>query len=141
MAQQALRFKSGSRARRWGTERKCGVSQCGDLLTIVWRVSVVRQDCRRGWKSASDRPRKRLAPLWPRIAQTCPSDHPTDVYVYTRRTINGGRRGRSFGGFPVADSTRRAWMRRDRLVTVSRGTRTNMRKYAFQRKSFFHFKG
>lgn len=81
---QWIRFKSGRRTRHRKTERECVISQGeGDLLTIMLHVSLMRQDCRRGWKSTSDRSRMRLSALSTRIAQTCLSN-PLCIYVYTR---------------------------------------------------------
>ena len=83
------RFKRGRwtrHSRRKGRRKKCviqpDVRAGGNLLTIMLHLSVVRQNCRRGWESTSVRSRKRLAPLWARIAQTCLGQ--PCVYVYTR---------------------------------------------------------
>lgn len=80
------------------------ISECANLLTIVWYVLAVRQDCRRrGWKSTSDPPRKRLTPIPVLIAQTCfPS--PLRLRVHTtsgrgRGVERGLRRERLEGGW------------------------------------------
>ncbi|CAL1676417.1 unnamed protein product [Lasius platythorax] len=70
------------------------IGEFANLLTIVWYVLAVRQDCRRrGWKSTSDPPRKRLTPIPVLIAQTClPS--PLRLRVHTtgeRATADGTR--------------------------------------------------
>lgn len=101
----------------------CDRAMCeGNLLTIVLHVSVVRQDCRRGWKSTSDRPWKRLVPLSTRIAQTCLSNPLPSAFTCTH-TINGSRRKKIGGGFlgVVTEGPKRMSRDRSDLHTVSRG--------------------
>lgn len=82
--------RSGKRETAERNERE--ISKCANLLTIVWYVLAVRQDCRRrGWKSTSDPPRKRLTPIPVLIAQTClPS--PLRLRVHTAG-VSGVERG------------------------------------------------
>lgn len=88
------RKKSGTRKERERQRRneRDRSAKFANLLTIVWYVLAVRQDCRRrGWKSTSDPPRKRLTPIPVLIAQTCFSI--PSAFTYT----HGWRAGASAG--------------------------------------------
>lgn len=97
------------------------IGEFANLLTIVWYVLAVRQDCRRrGWKSTSDPPRKRLTPIPVLIAQTClpsplrlrvhtPIADGTRVRVRVRERKAGGGRRRDealFSGLREEDTFR-----------------------------------